>query len=117
MFLEAFTHARLSPTDQQRVADKIEKLFTNNVMVSYTDFRLFMPLAAKVAFWAVAMDSLSIPPAVDGESWRLPRRSWWFSRLGVINKLLLDFRPFNSITNQVKSDLAAKGVNVEPLGL
>ena len=104
-------------TRRSTAADRKRKFLEEAVAIEQTSAQEAGMLGYMARVLVQATMPHSSTPAVDGESWRLPRRSWWFSRLGVINKLLLDFRPFNSITNQVKSDLAAKGMNVEPSGL
>ena len=115
VYLAAYTYPRLSPADQQRIDREIEPYYERNTGFSAYEFKAFLPVSFKAAFWATVMNDLSIPPAVAGEQWTLPKKRWWADRLAAAHRLVANFRPYNPITNEVRDHLANKGVNVEEL--
>jgi hypothetical protein len=115
VYLAAYTYPRLSPADQQRIDREIEQYYERNTGFSAYEFKTFLSVSFKAAFWAVVMNELSIPPAVAGEQWTLPKKRWWSDRLAAAHQLVANFRPYNPITNAARERLASKGVNVEAL--
>ena len=119
IYVASYTYRQLSMDDQRRISDWVKNLIDGKitVLVSFKDYELFMPVRAKAAYWAVAMKSLGIPPAIPGEVWEIPGQSRWRHRFSVVNKLLQDFRPFSSTTTQVQDYLKSKGVDVTNIDL
>jgi hypothetical protein len=119
IYIASYTYKTLSSEDQGRISNWVRNLIDGkfNPAFSFKEFELFLPMHAKAAFWAVAMKSLGIPPAVPGEIWRIPPQPRWLSRFGVANKLIRDWRPFNAITTQVQEFLKSKGVDVSTIDL
>jgi hypothetical protein len=79
IYLASYTYRYLSLDDQHRVSDWTRNLIDGkfNPAFSFKEFELFLPVRAKAAFWAVAMNSLGIPPAGPGELWQIPVQSRW----------------------------------------
>ena len=119
IYVASYTYRHLSMDDQRRISDWVKNLIEGKftVMVSFKDYELFWPIRAKAAYWAVAMKSLGIPPAIPGEVWEIPNQPRWRHRFTVVNKLLRDFRPFNRTTTQVQDYLKSKGVDVTTIDL
>jgi hypothetical protein len=119
IYVAAYTYRHLSLDDQSRISDWVRNLIDGkfNPAFSFKEFELFLPVRAKAAFWAVAMKSLGIPPAVPGEDWRIPIQPRFLSRFSVVNKLLLDWRLRSAATTQVEDYLKAKGIDVTAIDL
>jgi hypothetical protein len=119
IYVASYTYRHLSPDDQNRISDWVRNLIDGrfNPAFSFKEYELFLPIHAKAAFWAVAMKSLGIPPAIPGEVWQIPAQPRWRNRFSVVNKLILDWRPFNAITTQVQDYLKSKGVDVTSIDL
>jgi hypothetical protein len=119
IYVAAYTYRHLCPDDQNRISDWVRHLIDGkfNPAFSFKEFELFLPVHAKAAFWAVAMKSLAIPPAVPGEVWQIPVQPRWRSRFSVVNKLLRDWRPYNTTTNKVQDYLKSKDVDVTTMDL
>lgn len=119
IYVASYTYKSLSRDDQIRISIWVKNLIDGkfNPAFSFKEFELFLPVHAKAAFWAVAMKSLGISPAIPGETWPIPAQPRWMSRFGVVNQLLRNWRPFNSTTTQVESYLKSKGVDVTTMDL
>jgi len=87
-----------------------------NPAFSFKEFELFLPVRAKAAFWALAMNSLGIPPMVPGEVWQIPVQSRW-RNIRLANRLILDWRSFDPTTIQVRDYLKSKGADVTTIHL
>lgn len=119
IYVAAYTYKSLAPEEQNRVSDWVKNLIDGkfNPSFSFKEFELFLPIHAKAAFWAVAMKSLGIPPAVAGETWQIPIQRRWMNRFTVVNGLLRNWRPFNPTTSKVEEYLKSKGVDVTTVDL
>lgn len=118
IYLASYTYLHLSSGDQSRVSNWIRNLIDGkfNPAFSFKEFELFLPVRAKAAFWAVALNSLGIPPAVSGEVWQLPIKSRW-GNIRLANKMILNWRLSSPATIQVQDYLKSKGVDVTTIDL
>ena len=68
IYVASHTYRHLSMDDQLRISDWVKNLIEekSTVLVTFKDYELFWPVRAKAAYWAVAMKSLGIPPAIPG---------------------------------------------------
>ena len=114
IYLAIHTYLNLPATDRDRVSAWVKELIDGkfNPSFSFKEFELFLPVYAKAAFWAVAMKSLCIPPAVLGEEWQIPDQPRWTNRFSVVNGLLRNWRPSNPTTTKAENYLKSKGVDV-----
>lgn len=119
IYVAAYTYGHLSTTDQKRVADWIKNLIDGGFLpaFSFMEFKLFMQVKAKAAFWAVAMKSLGIPPSIPGEVWQIPAQPRWGSRFSVVNKLLGNWRLIGPTTTEAENYLISKGIDVTSIDL
>ena len=118
IYLASYTYTHLSSYDKNRITDWIRNLIDGkfNPAFSFMDFQLFLPVRAKATFWAVAMHSLGIPPAVPREVWLIPSKSRW-GNIRLANKMMLDWRSFSPTTIQAQDYLKSKGVDVTNIDL
>lgn len=119
IYLAVYTYTKLPVADQDRISAWVKMLIDGkfNPAFSFKEYELFLPVYAKAAFWAVAMKSLQISPAVPGEEWQFPSQPRWLNRFYVVNKLLRNWRSFNQTTAKVESYLRSKGVDVGTMDL
>ena len=68
LFLADFTFAQLGSSDRARVLSKVSQLLSG-VGVVMAEHRLWAPWALRMAFIAVAMSRMGMPPAAEGFEW------------------------------------------------
>jgi hypothetical protein len=119
IYLAAYTYHHLSQSDRNRISGWVRSLIDGrfNPAFSFKEYEMFLPVRTKAAFWAVAMKSLSISPAIPGEVWDIPSQPRWWNRFSVVNTLILDFRPLNPSTRKAEDYLASKGADVTAIDL
>jgi hypothetical protein len=116
--LAAYTFSVLAPEDRRRVDEKVYADIKGELVgFSPIEFHKMWPWYMRAAWRAYAMADLGIPPAIEGDVWRLPksRRVWGSPKTGP-NKLFLNYRPFDESTLQATSHLEGKGLDAAVLG-
>ena len=118
IYVAAYTYRQLSTTDQNRISDWVRHLIDSGLLpaFSFKEFELFLQIRAKAAFWAVAMKSLGIPPAIPGEVWQIPGQPRLRSRFSVVNKLLQNWRLIGAPPRK-RRYLKSKGIDVMSIDL
>ncbi len=112
IYTAIYTHGTLSGSDRTLVRDWLHSYLDRPFLPapSFVEFELLLPLHAKAPFWAIAMNELSIPPAVPDERWEVPGRGapnrYWATQLP------LNFQLYGAVADQVRSYLSSKGVDI-----
>jgi hypothetical protein len=119
IFSAAYTYNLMAPSERQRVDAKVYANLSGTLVGSSPfEFQKLFPAPLRAACRALAMADLNIPPAVEGEEWKLPKQKRW---LGVPSpapfKLFRNYRGANGAKAQAQKYLEGKGVDVQSLGL
>src|SRR5216684_2953646 len=114
----AYSYSMMPASERQRVDTKVyENLSGTLVGSSPFEFQRLFPSPLRAACRALAMADLNIPPAIEGEKWKLPKSKRW---LGVPSsapfKLFRHYKAGKEARKQAQHYLEAKGVDVQSLG-
>jgi hypothetical protein len=119
IFSAAYTYNLMAPSERQRVDSKVYANLSGTLVGSSPfEFQRLFSAPLRAACRALAMADLNIPPAIEGEEWKLPKQKRW---LGVPSpapfKLFRNYRAANGARTQAQKYLEGKGVDVQSLGL
>jgi hypothetical protein len=119
IYLAAYTYSLLAVAERSRVDEQVYAAMGGSLVgFSPIEFQRMWPQAMKSAWRAYAMSDLGIPPAIEGEVWRLPksRCMLWEFKTGP-SKLFSAYRSYDQATARAKSDLESKGLDLWGLDL
>jgi hypothetical protein len=119
IYLAAHTYQTITETKRQEVDAQVYRNMEGKLVgYSKVEFQRLWPPSFKAAWRAFAMKDLGIPPAVDGESWSLPKARAFLGVPGAgPGKLYGHYRFWDEAATQARSYLQAKGVDVQTLDL
>jgi hypothetical protein len=117
IYLAAHTYETMTVEQRQEVDAQVYRSMEGKLVgYSKVEFQRLWPPAFKAAWRAFAMNDLGIPPAVDGESWHLPKARAFLGVPGAVpSKLYGNYRFWDEGATQAKVYLQAKGVDVRAL--
>ena len=116
ILLSQLTHERLGLMDRLRVAESVREYINHNALgLDPAELVDWTGSAARAALRAVAMDSLGIPPGIEGEEWELPKKYAWQLVDSRVAELVLNYHPSDLATERARAYLADKGVEKQAL--
>ena len=116
VLLAAYTFSQLTPEVKSRVDAVAVRMLQGRLGsgVSRFEFESLFSPRARAACRAFAMASLDIQPALEGETWRLPKPRFllvWTPYLATPILMGLDFRHGTAPTERATAELSAKGID------
>lgn len=118
IYMAAYTFTLMASDTKARVDDRVYASMNRPFLgFSPIEFQRLWPPQMQAAWRAYAMFDLGIPPAIQNQTWQLPksRRMWGVPKTGPM-KLYSDFRPYDESAVQAKLFLKTKGLDTKILG-
>ena len=117
--LAAYTYQTMTASKREEVHRQVYKNLDGQILgFSKIQFQRMWSASLMAAWRAFAMKELDIAPAIEGETWNLPkaRRMWGMAGAGPL-KLYRNYQPRDAATAQAHLYLKAKGVDANSLGI
>jgi hypothetical protein len=117
--LAAYTYQTMTASKRDEVDRQVYKNLDGQILgFSKIQFQRMWSASLMAAWRAFAMKELDIAPAIEGETWNLPkaRRMWGMAGAGPF-KLYRNYQPRDAATAQAHLYLKAKGVDASSLGV